>query len=68
MTMLLFGFAMRAHNPYLGFDGDFDEAAGSCFKTAAVFAALSLFSLATFVVSAMRAKPNGSAPQDYEPV
>lgn len=67
--MTLFGLAMRAHNPFLGFEGDYDEAAASCFKTAFVFVGLCLLSLAAFIVSAVRAKRDGSTvPRDYQQV
>lgn len=54
--MLAFGYALRAHNPFLGYEGDFDEAAASCFKTAAVFGVLAGVSFGSFVVSAVRSK------------
>lgn len=54
--MVAFSLALRAHNPFLGYTGDYDEAASSCFKTAIAFFALSLISLVSFVISAMRAK------------
>lgn len=59
--MFLFGRSLSAHNPFLGYDGDFDEAASSCFKTATIFLVLSAVSMASFVVSAVRTKM-GSAP------
>lgn len=64
LTMLAFGLALRAHNPFLGFHGDFDEAAASCFKTAVVFGALAGVSALAFVAGAVRAKmgPPGVAP------
>lgn len=68
--MVLFAFALEAHNPFLGFDGDFDKAAAACFKTAVVFLALALLSLASFVLSAVRAKmgPPPPAQGEYQSV
>lgn len=69
--MVVFGFALRAHNPFLGYHGDFDEAASACFKTAVVFIILSAVSGLSFVVSAFRSKME-SAPAttrgDYQAV
>lgn len=59
--MLSFGVALRAHNPYLGYEGDFDEAASSCFKTAFVFAILAAISALSFVGDAVRSKMSPSA-------
>ena len=68
--MLGFGMALRAHNPFLGYTGDMDEAAASCFRTAFVFAGLSAASFGTFVIGAMRAKggPTPPAREDYAAV
>lgn len=68
--MLLFGIALRAHNPFLGYHGDFDEAAAACFKTAFIFAILAGLSAASFVLSAVRAKmgPPAITRADYEAV
>ncbi|CAN8071022.1 unnamed protein product [Agarophyton chilense] len=70
LTMLLFGIALKAHNPFLGFEGDFDEAAASCFKTAFVFLALSGLSLLSFVLGAVRSKmsPPPITRVEYEAV
>lgn len=70
--MLAFGFALRAHNPFLGYHGgDFDEAAASCFKTAAVFGVLAGLSAVAFVAGAVRSKMGPPAPVargDYQAV
>lgn len=68
--MACFGFAMQAHNPFLGYTGDFDEAASSCFRTAFVFGGLSALSFVTFVVGAVRSKsePIPLAHNDYSAV
>lgn len=67
VTMLAFGLALRAHNPFLGFHGDFDEAASACFRTASVFTLLAALSAAVFVGAAVRAKLR-PAPAAYAPV
>lgn len=68
--MVAFGFATAAHNPYLGFHGDFDVASRACFRTAAVFGVLGALSLVAFVLSAIRSKfsPEPSARGDYHAV
>lgn len=68
--MLTFGFALRAHNPFLGYHGNFDEAAHSCFKTALVFGILATLSAASVVVQAVRSKmgPPLTVRGDYSPV
>lgn len=70
ITMGTFSAAMNAKNPFLGYDGDFDEAAAACFRTAVVFAVLSFISFISFVVAAMRSKmdPQSSASQNYQNV
>lgn len=65
--MLAFGTALRAHNPFLGYEGDFDEAAAACFRTATVFGVLAGVSAIGFISSAARAKMN-PPPQPYEAV
>jgi len=68
--MVAFGFALRAHNPFLGYEGDFDEAATSCFKTAVVFGVLAGLSAGSFVVNAVKSKmgPAPLARGDYQSV
>lgn len=69
--MAVFGLALRAHNPFLGYHGDFDEAAAACFKTAVVFIFLCVLSLASFIVSAVRSKMDSvvvTARGDYQAV
>lgn len=70
--MAVFGMALRAHNPFLGYHGDFDEAATACFKTAIIFTVLSVVSIISFVISALRSKMQPTAHQltngDYQAV
>lgn len=68
--MFAFGTALQAHNPFLGYHGDFDEAAASCFKTAVVFLVLALVSAFAFVASAVRSKmaPPIIPKADYQAV
>jgi hypothetical protein len=68
--MLLFGSALGNHNAYLGYHGDFDAGAASCYKAAAAFGVLALVSAVSFAVSAVRAKlgHGASAPLDYSAV
>lgn len=63
--MVAFSLTLGAHNPFLGYTGDYDEAASSCFKTAIVFFVLSLISLLSFVFSAMRAKMDPIPPSSH---
>lgn len=69
--MLAFGYALKAHNPFLGYHGDFDEAAASCFKTAVIFGVLAGVSAISFVAGAVRSKMGPPAPVargDYQAV
>lgn len=68
--MLALGASFRAHNPFLGYEGDYDEAASSCFKTAVVFGILSAVSALFFVYKAVRSKmsPQSIIRGDYEAV
>lgn len=68
--MVLFGISLKGHNPFLGYTGDFDEAAAACFKTAFVFGGLSALSLGAFVMNAVRSKmaPPPIARLNYEAV
>jgi len=69
--MASFGFAMRSHNEYLGYHGNFDEAATACFKTAVVFLAISGISFVAFVGGAVRTKlspPAANGRTDYTAV
>ena len=62
---------MRSHNEYLGYHGNFDEAATSCFKTAGVFAVISAISFVAFVGGAVRSKlspPTANGRVDYTAV
>ncbi len=62
---------MRSHNEFLGYHGDFDKAAASCFKTAGVFGIISAVSFGFFVVGAVRAKLSPQQPVgrgDYQAV
>lgn len=68
--MVAFGFALQSHNPFLGYSGDFDEAASSCFKTAFVFGGLAGLSAGVFVLNAVKSKmgPPTSTRGDYQAV
>lgn len=66
--MAAFGFAMKSHNEFLGYHGDFDLAAASCFKTAGVFGVISAVSLLAFVIGAVKTKlspPPAAVRGDY---
>lgn len=63
-----FSAAMHVKNPFLGYDGDFDEAAAACFRTAVVFAVLSFISFISFIISAMRAKMDPQSTPQYQNV
>lgn len=54
--MVLFASALSNHNAYLGYHGNFDEGAASCWKAAGAFGILALASAAVFVASAVRTK------------
>ena len=60
--MAAFGAAMRSHNEFLGYSGNFDEAAKACFKTSGVFLVISGVSFVAFVVGAVRSKLSPPAP------
>ena len=70
--MLAFGFALQAHNPFLGYEGDFDSAASACFRTAGVFGVIGAVSAVSFVAAALRSKMSSSsapvARGDYQAV
>lgn len=68
--MIAFGASFRAHDPFLGYEGDYDEAASSCFKTAAIFGVLCAISAIFFVYNAVRSKmhPPSVTRGDYEAV
>lgn len=68
--MVAFGTALKAHNPFLGYHGDFDEASASCFKTAIAFGVLAGVSLVSFIGTAVRAKagPPPGARADFQAV
>lgn len=61
--MLMFGISLRSHNPFLGYHADFDEAAASCFKTALIFLILSILSIVSFAITAVRAKMTPPIPR-----
>lgn len=69
--MSAFGFAMKSHNKFLGYTGDFDKAAASCFQTAAVFGVISAVSFVAFVIGAVTTKlspPPAAVRGDYHAV
>lgn len=54
--MVLFASALGNHNTYLGYHGNFDEGAASCYKAAGAFGILALMSAVTFIAAAVRTK------------
>jgi hypothetical protein len=56
--MTVFGGQLKAENPFLGFHGDFQEGAASCYKTAGLFAVIGVLSCVSFGVTAVRQKLN----------
>lgn len=54
--MVVFASALSNHNPFLGYHGNFDEGAASCYKAAGAFGILALASAVTFIASAVRTK------------
>lgn len=54
--MLAFGVALADHNEFLGFEGDMDAGAASCYRTAALFCFFAIASAITFAIGAVRAK------------
>ncbi|KAJ8907061.1 hypothetical protein NDN08_003544 [Rhodosorus marinus] len=54
IAMVCFGAAFAKHYPYFGYEGDMDEAAGACFRTAIAFGILGGLSVVLFMYAAAK--------------
>ncbi|GJQ13575.1 hypothetical protein GpartN1_g5366.t1 [Galdieria partita] len=50
LTLLVFGLLLRSHYPFLGFEGDENAAASSCFWASFIFLITSMLSLVSYGV------------------
>jgi len=50
LTLLIFGLLLRNHYAFLGFEGDEDAAASSCFWASLIFLITSILSLGSYAV------------------